>query len=297
MTEAVHTEHHGLYTISIHYDDAPLNPWTEGGDTSPPVIARTSDWRRATITVYASHPDDLPGDDSVPVLTDAQVRQHWRALLTLLGYSQEPTWRDLRQFMNTEGNGWGVIDSLRDAVYEHDADDPLDYLADVYTLIGIPAFTFSAHGYSQRDYADLLVVYTPAYCRRMGIPTDHDFTAAAANARQLWEDWAYGNCYGYTITLGTTPVTSCYGYFGDYDHNALIAAREELTGYLRDAPALVALLEPGDEPPAERIILAYSDTPDNRAALRTLQAEHPGSVVTTTTATTVATTTAATKAL
>lgn len=51
--------------------------------------------------------------------------------------------------------------------------------------------------------------------------TDEDALARAKSTIELWNNWANGNCYGYTVDLfkpeGGEPVESesCWGYFGD----------------------------------------------------------------------------------
>ena len=55
---------------------------------------------------------------------------------------------------------------------------------------------------------------------------------------QLFEDWAFGNVYGYEVLdADGENIDSCWGFFGDYDvpYSALSEAQSAADGHIERA--------------------------------------------------------------
>lgn len=129
---------------------------------------------------------------------------------TLRGDSMTEHKRDLLQ---------ECLDGMRDS-------DRLEALQSIYQAIGWQALCTCSTGYSQGDYAELLLVATPAFVKSTGAPAlknaaywREDMKAAA----ELYGAWAWGNVYGYVIASDSDDhMDSCWGYYGtDFEASGL----------------------------------------------------------------------------
>lgn len=127
--------------------------------------------------------------------------------------------------------------------------DLFDVLVKLYEMLGIPAFTKTVRGYSQGDWAEVLVVATPEAQAKFGV-RDPDVKDLEATA-DLYGWWAFGDVYGYVIEEADVPaeaiedmdpddvqweeVSSCWGFYGpDHDKSGLEEAALEALGALTD---------------------------------------------------------------
>lgn len=110
--------------------------------------------------------------------------------------------------------------------------DWLETLASLYAIIGIQALCTCSCGYSQGDYAEMLIVATPESMAAFGWPKAKRSDAAAIdkdlrNQAKLYGQWAWGDCYGYVLERAPIDdserddddawqeVDSCWGFYGD----------------------------------------------------------------------------------
>jgi hypothetical protein len=112
--------------------------------------------------------------------------------------------------------------------------DALETYAKLFEIAGIPCLNRSSSGYSQGDYAELLIVATPDACKEFGLDAvDPDMLEQQA---KLYDAWAWGDVYGYIIerpdVCAGNPddederiweeLDSCWGFYGkDFDWSGL----------------------------------------------------------------------------
>lgn len=96
----------------------------------------------------------------------------------------------------------------------------------LYDLAGVPNHLGNVHGYCQGDWAEVLVIAPPAliesWCPDLTAERLTDNLAAQA---KLYGWWAWGDTWGWTISLPTDPedeIDACRGYYGpDFDDNGI----------------------------------------------------------------------------
>lgn len=143
---------------------------------------------------------DMPHDEFRNVLQD-----HWDDSTAPAPYADPITW----------GN----------ALYECWLQDSRDLraFAGLLNIMGVPARLFERHGYSQGDSIRVLIVHEPAWRKMVGTPdnrSDDDLKADMENDADLIAAWAFGDCYGFTVTDDHPDATSdddtCGGFWGAY---------------------------------------------------------------------------------
>jgi hypothetical protein len=202
------------YTINIHYDDSPECPWV-AWDCEPPLLA-------VHLPPGSRNVHNHGLDRTPPTLTREQIKQHASDITTALdSRTLLHAVKDLLPYyLHTYST---ATDAVNDAIGEYaesisNGSDLTAFLAQCWTWAGCIALDTSTSGYSQRDYADLLLVATPEWLETTGIKPEHALKQLEASA-ELYGDWCWGNVYGYTITGPDDEETndSCWGFYGD-DH-------------------------------------------------------------------------------
>ena len=117
--------------------------------------------------------------------------------------------------------------------------DKLETLSSLYDLAGIPNLCTSSHGYSQGDYAELLIVATPEAMAQFGWKAKRAAADIAKDLQaqaDLYSAWAWGDVYGYICERAPLDpedrgdsdaweeFDSCWGYYGDADKSGLAEA-------------------------------------------------------------------------
>jgi hypothetical protein len=221
--DQIYTEEYKGLTINIIHDTDVQNPF-EDWDCNPP-IAVNSAYNRS-IDEYATQYGNV---NSVPFLSEDQIIANADALRELVG-----AWE-----LNMDG------DSVEDQVNEHIGEyieyscsdrERLEALCELYNMAGQPALLKSVHGSCQGDYAEVLAVATPEFQKACG--NDEGFwndPQSLAPSIQLFEDWAFGNVYGYQVEDAEgEDVDSCWGFYGDYDgeYSALSEAKSAVDSHV-----------------------------------------------------------------
>lgn len=160
--------------------------------------------------------------------------RHWRTICGILDIDPAAHDKDARDYAGLDAARLSdtrkdlFIEALQELVPggyngRRSPTDWLDALAALYTLAGSPAFSMSRTGYCQGDYVEMLFVYTPDWCKRVGFdPKRQDAEKDAAAMADQIGAWAFGDCYGYRIwrTEATDwrgcfeELDSCYGFLG-----------------------------------------------------------------------------------
>lgn len=218
-------------------DESPENPW-DAWDGQPPLI------------VYNDRNLEELGDVPNPLsdMSDSFIARNWRALCKIFDQSPDSAQErkaDYGFFRIADAkrellDEW--LDDIRPGRYSGHAGDYMTALGELCELRGWPSLSTSSHGYSQGDYAELLLIFSPAYAKEIGRAWPRS-AKAKAEARKsleadakLWGAWAWGNVYGFAIESADSDgdcLDSCFGFYGDPDESGLAEAAAESLSYIR----------------------------------------------------------------
>lgn len=206
--DIVHTEEFNGFTINIMPDMGAANPF-EAWDCEPPIAVDAL--YNNGIDEYATGYGNV---DAFDWLTRKQIIEHKELILDVLGYD---SWRSaVRGSFYVEKD---VEAYIRECLGNLDDSERLEALCSLYNACGIPAVLKGVTGYSQGDSADVLAVATPEFQEACGNGSDFDWIESLKGSIQLFEDWAFGNVYGYQVLdADGEEVDSCWGFYGDYDN-------------------------------------------------------------------------------
>lgn len=227
------------YRVVVEHDDCPENPF-ESWDGHWPMIVDYYD-RRHNFRTY----DSAPGpaiDKPLDRYSDGQIIRHQKAIAAALGGNNARYYNTLtgdysrtmaEQFADDVADYRADFDTMADCkryLFEQALEaisdsDKLEALAALYDIIGIPALCTSSHGYSQGDYAELLIVATPEAQAQFGWKpnsrTMEQFKSDMEAQAALYSAWAWGDVYSYSIERRDGEewcwLDCCAGFYG-YDH-------------------------------------------------------------------------------
>lgn len=226
---------HQLYRIRAVQDDHPSNPF-EDGDCNWPIIVRLPDDHR--LRCYEFGREDVLRP-SISMFGDDALVHNQVHIAKLLGWKVgeaieafctglEEDWSD-RKYCSNPGL---LRDAFDQALADRSMRDTLDILEKLYLMAGWPAFSMTVRGYSQGDWAEVLVVATLAAVERFGVDIEHFRMQAKADIEiknhvtdmdewifnksselmlkgtaELYGHWAFGNVYGYVVEkcVGMVP--------------------------------------------------------------------------------------------
>jgi hypothetical protein len=231
-------------TIRAVHDSHPENPW-DAMDGNIPV---------AVYSDRSSNDPDCLLANPLRLFSDTLLRRHMgKVLQAFAAYDVRGAWgaridSDASHYVTQEAKerqrdyGGSLTDHKRDLIDEcYDSlrtPDQMEVAAELYGILGIPAYATSSNGYCQGHYADLLFVATPEWCKAMGIDAKrHDWSADFESAKRLWASWAWGDCYGFVIESDTgETLDSCFGFYGAPDDrddwSGIQAAAKESADYI-----------------------------------------------------------------
>lgn len=230
-------EANGFIVRAVH-DDSPENPW-DAWDFQPPLL------------VYYNRSLEEKGDVPNPLadVTDSWIARHWRALCKIFDKSPDSAREHKRDYEYERIadakrellDDW--LGELKPSRYSGHAGDYMAVLGALCELRGWPTLSTSSHGYSQGDYAKLLLIFSPAYAKEIGRAWPRSAKAKAevrksleADAK-LWGAWAWGNVYGFVIESADSDgdsLDSCFGFYGDLDESGLAEAAAESLAHIRE---------------------------------------------------------------
>lgn len=242
-SEEIATVRPGIRIRAVR-DDCAQNPFTDG-DCNWPIVVRSGERHGDRFTTYDTGVQSRGFNfDPLRGFNDAQLR-HWQIHIAKAFNS---TVRDL---IDTYGNSDDALPEGRVAC--HDADvlrdvfaqawddwsdsDRFDLAVELYQMIDIVALAGQTTGYSQGDWAEVLVIAHPDHIKRFGCATPP--TAADLQGTiDLYGAWAWGDVYGYIVEHWVPAEDSepedfdpefdegewvddgsCWGYYGA-DHAA-----------------------------------------------------------------------------
>lgn len=222
------------YEIDIWQDSDCGNPYDDDGMS--PALWLSAD-RHGGLTEYGKGNLESFFDH----VTHAWVSRHWRAIAHAMDMPDLNAFdAECRDHAADYGNGLSdarcdmfidYLHDMRSASWGHGV-DYLECLRALYTLAKIPAETFQRNGYSQGDSVYGLIVMTPAWVEKVGAshakPGKLDMPRCAADMKAQADEygaWAWGDCYGFTVTYPQGDVIdSCGGFIASDDGEYMISA-------------------------------------------------------------------------
>jgi hypothetical protein len=210
------------YTITIEYDTDAINPFEEF-DGEPPMLVAAQRYSHLP-TCYGLQEDP-------PKLSRRKIRDNARDIALAMGHSTllRAVREECAYHLADYDNG---VDPVNDMLQDHaqglSGADQTAVLAQCWRWYGCQALDTCVTGYTQGQYADLLLVATPEWLDRTGInPADTDVIGRQLeSAAELYGQWAWGDVYGFTIYANHEPhcdagevIDSCWGFYGS-DHEA-----------------------------------------------------------------------------
>lgn len=198
------------HDINIYYDELAENPFT-AFDGEPDLIAYFD--RGSTV-----HGDISP--DYLPALTREQIKANIKTILelteckSLLDLISEYAYNG-HDYINTAD---AVNDSLQECYSQQYESDKLSFLSEVLTMAGIVNLKTTVTGYAQGQWADLLIVASDSFKQRTGATIDKP--EQLQSSADLYQSWAFGDCYGYQVE---SIDESCWGFYGsDHEKSGLL---------------------------------------------------------------------------
>lgn len=211
------TETYKGIEIEIEYDQNAENPF-ENWDGCTPLIAvydrSENDYSQGQILRYLRN-----------YLTYNQVKRHQVRLLNLMDYNVED-FRDehpLEDYDRTE--------IIKDEFLYDWLTESLDNKENFCIEFGIKHYRGSSRGYSQGDYADIFMCWTPEFEEVTGRTYESIDDDEFKGGLKLYSDWAWGDVFSFSID---EINDSCCGFYGDdFENNGLMEmAKESIDSYL-----------------------------------------------------------------
>lgn len=242
--------HNGFRIRAVRDDDA-QNPLTDG-DMNWPIVVRNSDRndRRYGFTSYKFGKESNTFACPIACFTDPLL-DHWQMRIAK-EFGSTP--RDLIECYGSSTDALPEgkhrcrdMDVLRDVLtqtWDDWADSSkFDTAVELLKMADITALSTTVTGYSQGDWAEVLVVATPGAIEKFGCtePVKPEDLQATAD---LYGAWAWGDVYGYIIERPDVcvgdpddpdeiiweeiPDGACWGFYGaDFDKSGLEEAALE----------------------------------------------------------------------
>lgn len=186
-------------------------------------------------------------------MSDSFIARNWRALCKIFDQSPDAAkerksdyeYERIADAKRELLDEW--LDEIKPSRYSGHAGDYMTALGELCELRGWPSLSTSSHGYCQRDYAELLLIFSPAYAKEIGAAWPRS-AKAKAEARErlksdakLWGAWAWGDVYGFVIEsddespLPSDVIDSCWGFYGDdFAWSGLAEAAAESLAHIRE---------------------------------------------------------------
>lgn len=215
------------YRVLVYLDLYPECPW-EAWDCEPPVIT------------YTGHRDGIRTwgdiDVSLPVLTTEQILTHKREIARYLnpeGPLNCSLLRAIGEYRSSYHTAEHAVNELLEEVFQGTlGNEKLDMLADVLSMAGIDNYLGTRNGYCQGDWAEILVVATPEWIKKVG--AYNVSKESLEHSADLWAAWAFGDVYRYSVKdPDGFVIDACGGYYGN-NHNENGLAEQALSAIKAD---------------------------------------------------------------
>lgn len=210
------TETYKGIEIEIEYDQYAENPF-EKWDGCTPLISVSNngqeDYSKGEIISYLRN-----------YLTYNQVKRHQVKLLNLIGYNVVDFKNDY-PFDRTE--------QIKDDLLYNWLDESIRNMEKFCIEFDIKHYRGHSTGYSQSDWADIFMCWTPEFGEVTGRTYESIDDDEFKGGLKLYSDWAWGDVYSYSIE---ETGDSCYGFYGDdFETSGLMEyAKNNIDCYLAD---------------------------------------------------------------
>lgn len=165
--------------LIIWHDNSPMNPW-EDWDCEPPVMFQGG--RHGMLNDYS---EGSIVDFIKEKATRGMVLRHQVTIAEILEQNLEY----FKDFTADE-----KVDEL---MYET-RNASIEQLGKLCELFKIPYKQYTSRGYSQGDWADVLIVLTDEFFERTGCDRKNSESILEGTA-ELFNNWCWGDVYGFTV--------------------------------------------------------------------------------------------------
>lgn len=150
------THENKKYTLAIYQDDSPMNPF-EDWDSEPPLMYSTNHgcgWSSDTVYHYGT---ESIVSELLDLITPRRLVLNRKELLEIID-ADEDYIRENKYDSQTFADA--LEDEIRTTV------DSLDLIEDLARIARVPYSRHDSSGYSQGDYADVLIILTPEWFKK-----------------------------------------------------------------------------------------------------------------------------------
>jgi len=202
------------YTLAIYNDGPPSNPF-EDWDTEPPLMY--SSGRRNNVTHYGTE-SIIP--ELLDLITPRRLVLNRKALLESIESDEE--------YLSIHNHGYVTLaENLRAEIKS--SSESLDLVEALARIAKVPYLRYDSRGYSQGDYADVLIILTPEWFKKVWA-NPKDEKEILDGTKKLFDAWAWWDVYGFTliehrplytednvlsIITDDDVLESCWGFYGE----------------------------------------------------------------------------------
>ena len=161
--------------IKIIHDSSPANPFTDW-DCGPPLMFQSD----RNITDYS----DGAIRDFIISTACEKYELHKEKILEITGVDAD----------DYEGNEDEILTAICDCIVTNDQ----KMLIELCILLDIKHKNYTSKGYSQGDYAYVLIVLTDEFFERTGCDIENSENILEGTAK-LFDAWCWGDVYGFSI--------------------------------------------------------------------------------------------------
>jgi hypothetical protein len=197
--------------IRIVHDDNLINPF-EDWDGEYPLMYNggrswSDDFSKGDIDKFLNN-----------YLTYNQVGEYMSTILDLINYDEEAFIEDF------PSEDYDQIDELQYLLCEF-IEENIENKVAFCEEFGVKYYSGTSTGYSQGDWADVFICWTPEFGKVTGVSYEDTTEERLKSSFDLFTCWAWGDVYGFIIEREDTEdiIDSCWGFFGrDYEENGML---------------------------------------------------------------------------
>ena len=230
--------------VTIQHDDSPMDPF-EMGDGHWPMLVRNGDHYSSVtekVVIGKEIPQNLNKSMQQWFTPEGLIHNQHHIYKILDGAAEYQDQIYGCKHTNDPDIVWAVMDE-----YEVDEDN-FEKREELYELAGVLCHRETVCGCVQSEWAEVLIVAPAETIVKLRGACDEATVRKGMEAQaQIYEDWAFGNCYGYTVEIlpwaignpddaieedwEDVPDGSCWGYFGDHDTSGILDQINEVLRY------------------------------------------------------------------
>lgn len=212
------TETYKGIDIDIYYDQDSMNPFKDWDECMPLIYKGNQtgeDFSNGEILDYLRN-----------FLSYNQVRRHQTRILELIG-------EDLEEFREDyPTDEYDRTEMIKDDILYSWLDDGLNNMVEFCKEFGIKHYNSTSKGYSQGDWADVFICWTPEFEEITGRSYESIEESDFKGAFDLFTAWAWGDVFYFVVE---ETGDSCGGFYGDdFEENGLMEnAKSDIDYFLK----------------------------------------------------------------